>query len=657
MPEPTYRYTVCPRDCYDSCLMRVAVVNGRPVRVEGLREGITGGFLCPRGVRDHERLYSNRVLYPHVRVGGKPGKDFRRVDWGEALEIVSSKLRETLERYGPGSVLHLEYAGNMGLLTWYFPQRLWYAIGASKTDYSICSKSGHEAISLHYGLSYGVLPEELVDMRMVVFWGFNAAVSSPHMWRLALKARERGAKIVAIDARRSETARSADLWLNPRPGSDVALGYGVARVIIEQGYVDTDFIERWTVGYRDFVAEVMRWTPARIEEVTGLEWAKVESLGALYGKLRPSATMIGFGVQKSVNGAEAVRIASLIPALLGYHRGFYYSNSRGWLVDTQYLTGEKLVEKRPRVVSQVALAEYIDRGEFKFIYVYNMNPLLTLPGQLMLRRGLERDDVFMVVHDTHWTETCLYADVVLPAPTFLEKRDLVIPYSHRYIRLSEKVVEPIGESRDEVWVMRELARRLGLNQWFLYEDEMEAVKRALTGAIEDGSFEDLLRGKVLRLRVRPRQEYQTPSGKVEFYSARAVKMGLKPLPSQGPLAPREDVFVMINSATPHYTHTQFREIYGPIPPVVFINPADADRLGIKEGEEVTLYNDNGEVTLRAVIRDDVPPGVVWSPRQLVDLRGRPQNLLASCETQPIGGGPTFNSTLVRVRPAGKSGGA
>ena len=367
--------SVCPRDCYDTCFLKVVVRGGRVVSVVGDDVNpTTGGFTCPRGAHDNVRVYVSRVLYPYVRVSPKPGRGFKRVKWSEALDYVVGRLKHVLKNYGPKAVLHLEYAGNMGLLTWYFPQRLWNALGAVGTDYSICSKSGHEAISLHYGLSYGVQPDELPNMRLIVYWGFNAVVSSPHLWRLSLEARENGAVISAVDPRRSKTAKLADIWVNPRPGTDVAIAYGISRYIIEHGYIDEDFIERWTYGYEQFREEAMRWTPDRVEVVTGVKWRLIEELADVYCRLRPSVTMIGIGLQKSLYGAESVRAISLIPALLGIHRGFFYSNSEGWYIDIPYISGEKFLKNKPPKVSQVALSRYIEEGRFKFIFIYNMNP-------------------------------------------------------------------------------------------------------------------------------------------------------------------------------------------------------------------------------------------------------------------------------------------
>ncbi|MCD6563257.1 MAG: molybdopterin-dependent oxidoreductase [Thermoproteales archaeon] len=644
------KYSVCPRDCYDTCFMKILLDENKIISIQADENfSFTGKFLCPRVVRDIDRIYLNRILFPYIRNGSKPGKNFSRVTWNHALTVITKKIKEVLKKYGPEKILHIEYAGNMGLLTWYFPLRLWNLLGATKTDYSICSKSGHEAISLHYGLSYGLLPSELNQMKLIVFWGFNAAVSSPHIWRQALKARKNGAVIATIDPRKSSTARNSDIWINPRPGSDVALTYGIAKYLIEHNYIDTNFIEEWTYGYREFEKETLRWNIKNIEDITGISRNKIKEIAEAYGRLKPSATLIGFGVQKSLNGAEAVRIISLLPALLGYHRGFYYSNSKGWYVDISYITGEKIIKKTCRTISQVALAKHLEKDDFKFIYIYNMNPLITLPDQARLRKALLKDDVFLVVHETHWTETTLFADVVLPATTFLEKKDLVIPYSHNFIRLSNRVIDPIGESKSEIWVMREIAKRLGIESDIIYENEMGALKKALINAIDNGEFEDLLKQKVLKLRMKPRNKYQTPTGKIEFYSITALKKGINPLPQQVFKKIKKGYYILLNSATIRYTHSQFREIYGPIPPIVEMNPIDAQREGIKNGDKIYLCNENDEVLVKVIIKDSVLPGVLWSPRQLVGLNNVPQNVLISSDTQKIGGGPIFNSTLVRIR--------
>jgi len=639
--------TVCARDCYDTCAL-VATLDDSD-RVRGIkgdpRNPFTQGFTCPRGGRDHRRLYENRVGAPFVR----RGDNLEQVDWERALDIVSERLSMTLDQHGAESVLFLNYAGNTGLLSEAFPSRLWNALGATQTDMALCSASGHAGLGLHYGESYGTEPMELLSKELIVFWGFNAAVSSPHIWSLARKARRtQGAQIVAVDPRESETARDADLWIQPWPGSDVALAYGLMDYLIKKEYVDLDFLREWTQGFEQLTEEAARWDPVRVTNVTGVEWDLVAQLGEAYDKLSPSATMIGIGLQKNDQGADQVRAVSFIPALLGLRRGFFYSNSQSLSIDHERISGRSLSDKAPQIVSQVALADLVKRGAFKLICVSGMNPALTLPNQHAFREGLAETEVFAVVHDSHWTRTAQYADVVLPAMTYLEKEDMVIPSSHRYLRYSHQVVPPVTDSRSEIWVMQEVAKRLHLSEEWVFEDPWVAVERALEDAFEEGSFESLRSGAMLKLKRKPQNSYSTPSGKIEFCSSRAAESGVNPLPMQAPLHTRRGDFVLLTSATPRYTSTQFQEVYGPIPAEVVINWRDARGLGIEDGDVVALSNDLGQVKMKAVVSKTMREGVVWSPRQSEGLDGEPQNCLMSSEPQELGGGPRFNSTRVRI---------
>jgi anaerobic selenocysteine-containing dehydrogenase len=645
--------TVCHRDCPDSCFVDVTVEEDRIISTRGSTENpVTQGFLCPRGMGDSKRVYSEaRVLNPYVKTDGKTRGSFKQVSWKEATQMVAKKLQEVIGQHGNESILFLNYSGNQGLLAQQYPERLWNFLGATKHDHALCSTSGHEGICLHYGLSYGLQPEDLLDMKVVTYWGYNAKVGSSHQWTLSLKARKNnGTKIITIDPRKSPTAEDSDVWLNPRPGSDVALAYGIARYLIEKDYANKNFIDQWTVGYDRFKEVALNWTPERVQRVTGIDWERIEEVGDIYAEKRPSAFMIGLGLNKSLHGAESTRAVSLLPTLLGCHRGFHYSNNRGRSIDSAYLNGDKFTSKKPRIVSQVALGPMLKEGEFKFVFISGMNPAVTLPNQNAVRTGLSRSDVFVVVHETHWTETAKIADVVLPAPTYLEKTDFVFSDHHRYCRLSNKAIEPLGESIDEVSLVHKLARQLGLKADWLYEDSWEALRKSLTNAFENGSVDDLFNGKVMKLKSRPMNEYQTPSGKVELYSSKAVDMGLHPLPEQLPIKQSEEGwFILLNSSLPNYTHSQFTDVYGPIPQIVWINPEDSKNLEIEENEALQVYNDLGKVTLRATVTDRVSLGVLWAPRPVTGIDGNPMNSLTSSTPQIIGRGPTFNTTKVKLR--------
>jgi anaerobic selenocysteine-containing dehydrogenase len=611
---------------------------------------VTRGFLCPRGNGDPQRVYSNkRVLYPHAKSGADGPESFTRVSWDAAISAISARIKATIDAHGREALLLYDYAGNTGLLAWHFAKRLWYALGATTTDYSLCSSSGHTGIGLHYGLSYGLSLTDMAASKVILFWGNNAKVSAPHLWAMASQARkERGTVLVSVDSRQSQTAEAADIWIQPRPGSDVALCYGIARHLIEKDGVDAGFIRQWTTGFPAYAQAAMDWTPARVKQVSGVAGRAVAQISEVLRANRPAAFMIGLGLQKSMQGAEAARAVALLPALLGIHRGFQYSNSKGHAVDWPTISSRRLSENGGKVVSQVGIGQRLAAGEFKFVYVFGSNPAITLPDQTAVRCGLDREDLFVVVHDTHWSETALRADVVLPAPTFLEKRDVCISDHHDHCRLSEQAIAPLGDSWHEICVMRQLAKRLGLTADWLNQDPWAALEKALAHTYRNGSLQNLLAGEMLEVNLQPINAYQTPSAKIEF-AATALHGGSTPLPTQQPLPAADAWMVLLNSSVTHYTHSQFTDVYGPIPEVVWVHPEDAEQRAIEEKGVVAVFNELATVTVYAKVTDRVLPGTLWAPRPLTGLNGVSLNALVPGTSQAIGGGPIFNSVQVKIK--------
>ena len=638
--------TVCARDCYDACSLVFHVDEHQNITsVHGDADHpLTRGMVCPRSARDRDRLLSNRVDSPFIKEAG----GFKKISWDRSLDLISRKLAHTIAKQGPHGILFLNYAGNTGLLANAFPARLWNALGAAQTDGALCSKSGHTGISTHYGDSYGANPLEIPSMKLLVFWGFNAAVSAPHIWHLALAAQKKGrATIVAVDPVQTDTAKKADLWIRTRPETDVALVYGLLNRLITSGNADAPFIKKWTTGFDRLKAEAEKWPPETTRQTTGVSPDTLQLLANLYAGNKPSMTLIGYGLQHCENGADQARAVAMIPSVLGIHRGFFYGNGSAYRLDRSRIKGRSLTDKKPKIIQQVAVADHINQGDFSVVYVSCMNPAMTLPNQKSFREGLARDDLFLIVHETHWTETAKLADIVLPAPTFLEKEDIVIPDSHNCVQYSRQVVSPVTDSRHEIQVMTGLARRLGLQEPWLYEDAPTAIASAMRDAFENGNMQDLMSGRRLRLACRPRNHYPTPSGKMEFYAA-ALAKGQSPMPTQKKWGAETEQFIFMTSSVSNHTHTQFQEVYGSIPAVVHINPKDAEKSGIDHGEDILLRNHLGSLRLRAVISEALPEGVVWSPKEAADLDGISQNSLMSSRPQTMGNGPRFNTTRVSL---------
>ncbi|TFF93150.1 MAG: formate dehydrogenase [Promethearchaeota archaeon] len=640
---------VCARDCYDTCSMIIETdKKGKLISIRGDSDHpITRGTLCPRGVKDIEHVYKNRILYPHKF--DNLMRRHQRFSWEEALNKIPVKLIECLENYGSDSILHIDFAGNGGFLTWDYPLRFWNFIGAAQTDYSICTKSGHKAISLHYGKSYGIQPENLLNQKLIVFWGFNASESAPHLWNLCLKSRKKNnTKLVSIDPRETQTAKQSDLWINPYPGTDNYLAFGISKYLIDNDYLNTEFIKKWTYGFEKYKSLVDNIKYSKIEQICHVTEEDLRKLSDLYTELRPNASMIGIGLSKSKYGANSVRAISLIPALLGIHRGFFFSNDQAYFLNKEYLRLEHLNKTR-KVISHVNIAEDLEKNNIKFIYIFNSNPSASLPNQEKFRAFLKRKEVFVVVHDTHWSSICDFGDIVLPAPTFFEKEDIIIPWSHSCIQYNPEIISPLGESKSEIWVFKKISEKLNLKKSELWEEPLLVIKKSLNNSLKNGSFEDLINGNRLELRTRESNKYYTPSKKIEFYSTIAKKKGINPLPTIYHPNLDSDEFILLTSSLKNYTHSQFQEIYGKIPPILKLNFEDAQELGIKDNMKVKIYNSFGYVKLNSKISIDMKRGVLWAPKLVIGLDGNPVNILTSNSPQKIGGGSSFNSTKVRLK--------
>ena len=646
--EPTWKNsilknvgTVCSRDCYDTCSLK-AIIDKSQNKIISLKPDetnpITQDFLCPRGAKDLARIQINRIDHPYL----KNSKHFEIISWEKSFKIIEKKIQQTKSKYNPKSILSLYFAGNQGLLSSIYPQRLWNALGATQTDCSLCTASGHAALNLHYGESYGIQPLELLKQKLIVFWGFNAAVCSPHIWALAKRARkENSAKIIVIDPIKTLTTKQADLWIQIFPGHDKLLAYCIINNLINKNKIDLNFIQKWTIGFEALKTETKHWTLEKTSEYTGICKKSIEQIINCYSTIKPSVSMIGIGLQKSKTGGDTVRAISFIPTILGYHRSFFYSNSNAYYFDNSYITGASLTKKKIKIVNQVSLAKKINAGKFKFIYINCMNPARTLPDSNTFIQGITRNDIFTVVHDTHWTATARLADLVLPAPTFLEKDDLVLPWAHNFIRYSKKVIEPLTNSRDEIYVMQKIAHALNLKEQWLYRNPCHEIKNALKNSLSNGKFEDLVTGKILKLKLKPKNHYSTTSGKINFNT---IKPDIK-LKSKNNNCKK---FILLSSSTSKYTSTQFQDIYGKIPAIVKINPSDALRLNITDNEKIILSNKYGSVKLQAKISDEIINGTLWTPRQCEDLDGIPVNSITSSTPQKIGKGSSFNSTSVTV---------
>ncbi|MDB4915580.1 MAG: molybdopterin oxidoreductase [Gemmatimonadetes bacterium] len=679
----------CPHDCPDTCAMLVTVENGIATRVAGDPDHpVTNGFLCAKVNRYVERTYHHdRLRTPLRRVGPKGSGQFEAITWEAALDEIALRLGSIAKEFGAESILPYSYAGTMGMVQGSsMDLRFFHALGASKLDRTICSMAGTVGMRMTVGANVGADGEGVPQSDLILLWGTNTLTANPHLWPFILKARERGAKIICIDPIRTRTALQCDEWIPIRPGTDAALALGVMHVIFARGLEDRDYMERFTLGHEALRERAAEWTPERTSEATGLPVETIVSLGERYGASRAAFIRVNYGLQRHAGGGMAVRTIACLPAVTGHWRraggGVQLSTSANFMFNKAALARVDL-GPATRTINMIRLGDALTTADggvggppVKALVVYNSNPAAVAPDRNAVTRGLAREDLFTVVLEHFQTDTCDWADIVLPATTQLEHWDVHFAYGHHYVSLNQPAIAPLGEAKPNSEIFRLLAARMGMTDPAFQDDDLALIRQALdTGAprLQGVSFETLLEKGWTRLNVPTPYlpyadgEFPTPSGKCEFYSVRLAEMGLDPLPTYIP--PYESVerdaelvarypLTLISSPAHQFLNTTFVNVTSlrrqAKEPEVLLHPADAERRGISVGAMVTVRNDRGAFLARARVEPSIREGVVWAPSiwwGKLAGDGANANQTTSQRLTDLGNGPVFYDNQVEVESA------
>src|SRR5438132_1526830 len=494
MPESTVIRGACPHDCPDTCAMLVTVEDGKAVRVAGDPDHpFTNGFLCTKVNRYVERTYHrDRLLYPMRRIGPKGRGQFARISWDDALDEIAERMNEIRgSADGPQAILPYSYAGTMGSVQGNsIDRRFFHTLGASKLDRTICSTPGTVGMRMTVGANIGADVEGIPDSDLVLLWGTNTLTSNPHMWPFVLRAREKGARVIAIDPIRTRTAAQCDEWIAIRPGTDAALALGMMNVIFERGLEDRDFLARHTLGEQALRERVRDYPPARVATITGLSEETVVSLAETYGRSRAAFIRVNYGLQRHAGGGMAVRTIACLPAVMGHWRraggGVQLSTSANFAFDKQRLERPDL-SPPVRTINMIRLGEALTSADggvggppVRAMVVYNSNPAAVAPDRNEVLEGLRREDLFTVVLEHFQTDTADYADILLPATTQLEHWDVHLSYGHHYITLNRPAIEPLGEAKPNSEIFRLLARRMGLTEKSLEDDDLTLIRQTIS---------------------------------------------------------------------------------------------------------------------------------------------------------------------------------
>lgn len=679
----------CPHDCPDTCAMEVTVVEGRAIKLRGAADmPFTNGALCTKVAHYLERVYSGeRILHPMKRVGRKGEGRFARISWDEALDTIAERFR-AIAADDPRAILPYSYAGTMGLVQGEsLDRRFFHRLGASRLDRTICASAGALGWRATVGASIGTDPEAVVDARLILIWGGNPVVSNLHGWRYLQEAKRRGAKLVCIDPRRSETAARCDVHLAPWPGTDGALALAMMQVLIAEDLLDHDYIAHHTEGFDALAERVRDFTPEWAAPLTGLEAGVIRGLAREYGSAAPTLIRLNYGLNRCAGGGMAVRNIACLPALTGAWRhaagGALLSTSGNYPIDGEALARPDLDPQHegrpPRTVNMSFIGEaLLEAGEppIRALYVYNANPVAVAPDSNRVKAGFAREDLFCVVHELFQTDTADYADILLPATSQLEHRDIHASYGHLNVVANAPAIAPLGEARPNTEVFRLLAARMGFAEPALFESDEDiaaaafrlADSRALGLTPQQLEAHGWARLNLARPFVPfANGGFRTPSGRCEFRSALLERRGLDPLPAWHPpaespvsnpaLAARFPLALItpparnfLNSSFANLA--RFRDELGG--PTLQIHPEDAARRGLAGGDPVRIHNDRGEFHARAIVTTDVRPGVVVSPSiwwQKFSGDGNNANAVTASTATDMGGGPIFYDCLVEVAKA------
>jgi anaerobic selenocysteine-containing dehydrogenase len=698
-------FSACPHDCPDTCAMITTVRDGKAIEVRGNPDHpFTRGGLCVK-VNDYEnRVYStDRVLFPLMRTGRKGSGQFRRVTWDEALGEIRTRWLAIIDQFGPTAILPFSYLGTEGLLNGLNAGDAFFnRLGATVSERTFCDSGAITAFFMSCGPTAAVDPESFVHSKYIILWAINTVSTNLHHWPFIAEAQARGAKVVVIDPVATRTAKRADWHLRIRPGTDAALALGMINVIIAEGLVDHDYVDKYTIGYDELKERAGQFPPEKVAALTGIAAEDVRKLAREFATTQPSVIRMGVAIERHAGGGNAVRALSCLPALVGSWRhcggGILHMPIWAFPVNWDALSRPDWIAPGTPVVNQWRLGQALTdalplKTPIRSLFVYNSNPMVVVPEQELVERGLARDDLFTVVSEQFLTDTAMFADIVLPATTQLEQFDIMFSWGHLYLTLNEPAVAPLGEAVPNTELFRRLARAMAFDDpyWKRSDEEMAMAALDWSSPVLDGIDLALLRKTgYARLNVGtpesfvPHREgnFPTPSGKCEFKSSMAAGGNMiLPLFRQGYIGEQsgEEIDPVPNYIPPNETpatnpalatlfplnmlspksHAFLNSSYGNMQTQlhhagaqkVILSPHDAAGRGISAGDPVRVFNERGSFEAVAEVSGDAMVGIVVAPMGYWPRNSRLRRTVNAINPPAFadyGHAPTFSDTLVEV---------
>jgi anaerobic selenocysteine-containing dehydrogenase len=655
------------------CSLLAHVADNRVLRIEGdPNQPYTAGFACAKVNRDAELVHSpERIATPLRRSGPKGLGTFTSISWNEALDEITTRWKAIIAESGPQALLGYAYSAHQGQINRHIVNGLFYGLGASRLQAgTVCDTCCETAWDLTLGPVGGADPESVVDSDLVIAWGCDLMAVNVHFWAKLEMIRRTGLKVVVIDPRRSRTAAAADWHLPIRIGADAALALGVVHILLRDGRCDREYLAAHTLGFDQWAREVIpRFAPDRVAAITGLPVADIEKFATMYGDAKRSFIRIGEGMTRLARGGQALRAVATLPAVTGA----YGRRGGGALLLTASSMdfNFSIVRKPPSGPASARLVNHSLLGEallnmkdppLRGIFVAANNPAVTCPDAGKVRRGLSREDLFAVVHDPFLTDTAKYADILLPATTYLETEDFYRSYGSYYMQYATPAVTPQGDAWSNFRLAQELAARMGVEDRVFRMSEKEILPeffRGATGAVSTVDPTDLWGGGAIKAAPVGGQEFRTASGKLEIYSEALERQGISPMPDwQADAVEESDAanwpLRLLTAPSYFQPHTAYsgvgflRKREGE--PFCVLHPREAIRRNLVDGQKVRLFNHRASVGLALRVSDEIGEGIVLVPGQRPEsetLAGT-VNMLCSDRLSDIGEGACYQSTFLDV---------
>lgn len=641
-------YTSCTLDCPDGCGVIAHVENGRVIKLEGHPDHeFTNGYLCAKTYRFPRRVYSaERQLYPLRRAGNATNSPWVSIGWDEALDLVAQKIRTLKETLGPLSMMHYQRTGSWGV-TKKLGHRFWNLLGGVTTaSGSLCSGAARAGQKLDFGVRLGHDPSDTVNSKLVLLWGRNPLATNLHQVPLLKGVRDRGGRVVLIDPVKSESATICDQHIQPRVATDAAFALALAKIILSEGLEDRDFIESHTHGFSEFRSLLERHSLEDLSARCGVALSDMRSIAREYATTRPSSILLGWGLNKYKSSAEIFRCVDALAAICGQIGIAGGGVTHGF--DTQRLF-DKRIEAADRVEFHRAIPEpLLGRGlmdasdpPVRMMFVNGGNPVNQSPNSNLVAEALKRLE-FVVVVDSFLTDTTDYAHVFLPTTTFLEEEDALVSWGHNILGGVNPAIEPVGESRSDLWIFQQLADRLGFGEE-MAGSPRDWLKRILSPMQERGVSVDALLEGPIRCPIAPMvpfadKKFPTRSGRFEFIN------DVETAPRVDPDYP----LTFVTNFSKKWLLSQMLETEHPKTASVRIGPDVAQEVGIENGQIARLRSSVGELLVEVLVDPRVGPGMVIMPVGTWMKRGGGANVLTEDIMSNFGEMAAYGETRVRL---------